>query len=87
MDLELYIFSVSVLDPGALKCEVAGEDLRLGDALITDFLQDRQSFKFLIRHKHQHIKPYASIITKASILYLEKPDISILELQVVLRIM
>ncbi|APR70530.1 hypothetical protein AHTJS_09135 [Acinetobacter haemolyticus] len=50
--------------------------------MITDFLQDRQSFKFFIRHRHQHIKPSALIIAKAHILKadiftLEKPDISI----------
>ncbi|RSB49942.1 hypothetical protein EGK59_16540 [Acinetobacter soli] len=55
-------------------------------ALIADFLQDRQSFKFFIRHRHQHIKPSAKEIAevhilKADIFTLEKPDISILELQ------
>ncbi|TCB13040.1 hypothetical protein E0H79_14425 [Acinetobacter sp. ANC 5045] len=54
-------------------------------ALIADFLQDRQSFKFFIRHRHQHIKPSANEIAKvhilkADIFTLEKPDISILEL-------
>ncbi|APR71250.1 hypothetical protein AHTJS_13380 [Acinetobacter haemolyticus] len=54
--------------------------------MITDFLQDRQSFKFFIRHRHQHIKPSALIIAKAHILKadiftLEKPDISIWGLQ------
>ncbi|AUT40154.1 hypothetical protein C2U32_19555 (plasmid) [Acinetobacter baumannii] len=58
----------------------------LGYALITDFLQDRQSFKFFIRHRHQHIKPSAKEIAKvhilkADIFTLEKPDISILGLQ------
>ncbi|PJI33308.1 hypothetical protein CU318_14265 [Acinetobacter pseudolwoffii] len=58
----------------------------LGYALITDFLQDRQSFKFFIRHRHQHIKPSAKKIAKAHILKadiftLEKPDISTLGLQ------
>ena len=48
-------------------------------------LQDRQSFKFFIRHRHQHIKPSAKKIAKvhilkADIFTLEKPDISILEL-------
>ncbi|TCB53390.1 hypothetical protein E0H81_06600 [Acinetobacter terrestris] len=43
-------------------------------ALIKDFLQDRQSFKFFIRHRHQHIKPCASIIAKVHIL---KADIFI----------
>ncbi|TCB70300.1 hypothetical protein E0H88_08830 [Acinetobacter sp. ANC 4216] len=56
-------------------------------ALIADFLQNRQSFKFFIRHRHQHNKPSASIIAKAYILKadiftLEKPDISILGLHV-----
>ncbi|OOW12879.1 hypothetical protein MF4640_11440 [Acinetobacter sp. MF4640] len=60
-------------------------------ALIADFLQDRQSFKFFIRHRHQHIKPSAKEIAevhilKADIFTLEKPDISILELQLLLRI-
>ncbi|AUT32482.1 hypothetical protein C2U64_00480 (plasmid) [Acinetobacter pittii] len=59
--------------------------------LITDFLQDRQSFKFFIRHRHQHIKPSAKEIAKAHILKadiftLEKPDISILGLQISFRI-
>ncbi|QFS17339.1 hypothetical protein FHP22_07295 [Acinetobacter indicus] len=54
--------------------------------MIADFLQDRQSFKFFIRHRHQHIKPSAKEIAKvhilkADIFTLEKPDISILELQ------
>src|SRR5690606_11328314 len=40
------------------------------------------SFKFFIRHRHQHIKPSAKEIAKAHILkadifILEKPDISI----------
>ncbi|AUC08336.2 hypothetical protein BVG18_15645 (plasmid) [Acinetobacter lwoffii] len=47
-------------------------------ALIADFLQDRQSFKFFIRHRHQHIKPSAKEIAKVHIL---KADISILGLQ------
>ncbi|QIC70980.1 hypothetical protein FSC09_11445 [Acinetobacter indicus] len=56
-------------------------------ALIADFLQDRQSFKFFIRHRHQHIKPSAKEIAKvhilkADIFTLEKPDISILELHI-----
>ncbi|OTG96587.1 hypothetical protein B9T30_14955 [Acinetobacter sp. ANC 4973] len=55
-------------------------------ALIADFLQDRQSFKFFIRHRHQHIKPSAKKIAKAYILKadiftLEKLDISIWGLQ------
>ncbi|PJO74198.1 hypothetical protein CWI32_14605 [Acinetobacter pseudolwoffii] len=59
-------------------------------ALIADFLQDRQSFKFFIRHRHQHIKPSASIIAKvhilkADIFTLEKPDISILGLHKLLE--
>ncbi|TID69036.1 hypothetical protein DIZ45_03995, partial [Acinetobacter junii] len=42
--------------------------------------------KFFIRHRHQHIKPSAKEIAevhilKADIFTLEKPDISILELQ------
>ena len=57
----------------------------LSYALIADFLQDRQSFKFFIRHRHQHIKPSAKEIAevhilKADIFTLEEPDISILEL-------
>ncbi|PVZ77608.1 hypothetical protein C9426_35590 [Serratia sp. S1B] len=61
----------------------------MGYALITDFLQDRQSFKFFIRHRHQHNKPSAKKIAKARILKadiftLEKPDISIWDLQLVL---
>ncbi|OCA07258.1 hypothetical protein XM61_18255 [Acinetobacter pittii] len=48
-------------------------------------MQDRQSFKFFIRHRHQHIKPSAKEIAKvhilkADIFTLEKPDISILGL-------
>ncbi|AZC03750.1 hypothetical protein DKC18_018915 (plasmid) [Acinetobacter nosocomialis] len=63
----------------------------MGYALITDFLQDRQSFKFFIRHRHQHIKPSAKEIAKvhilkADIFTLEKPDISILGLQTIFRI-
>ncbi|OTR50354.1 hypothetical protein CAT49_13395 [Acinetobacter baumannii] len=59
--------------------------------MIADFLQDRQSFKFFIRHRHQHIKPFAKEIAKvhilkADIFTLEKPDISILELQRLLHI-
>ncbi|AVZ84462.1 hypothetical protein CDG55_01010 (plasmid) [Acinetobacter sp. WCHA45] len=59
--------------------------------MITDFLQDRQSFKFFIRHRHQHIKPSANEIAKvhilkADIFTLEKPDISILELHSLFRI-
>ncbi|WP_213073226.1 hypothetical protein, partial [Acinetobacter johnsonii] len=46
--------------------------------MIADFLQDRQSFKFFIRHRHQHIKPSAKEIAEVHIL---KADISILELQ------
>ncbi|GJC32641.1 hypothetical protein KAM398_26440 [Acinetobacter sp. KAM398] len=58
----------------------------MGYALIADFLQDRQSFKFFIRHRHQYIKTLAKqiaevYILKADIFTLEKPDISILELQ------
>ncbi|PPC26010.1 hypothetical protein AbaMCR8676_17290 [Acinetobacter baumannii] len=52
-------------------------------ALIADFLQDRQSFKFFIRHRHQHIKPSAKEIAKVHIL---KADISILELHFLFRI-
>ncbi|OYW72771.1 MAG: hypothetical protein B7Z24_00440 [Pseudomonadales bacterium 32-42-5] len=52
-------------------------------ALIADFLQDRQSFKFFIRHRHQHIKPSAKEIAEVHIL---KADISILELQNPFRI-
>ncbi|RSE15569.1 hypothetical protein EGT73_18640 [Acinetobacter johnsonii] len=55
----------------------------MGYALITDFLQDRQSFKFFIRHRHQHIKPSAKEIAEVHIL---KADISILELQNPFRI-
>ncbi|AYX85298.1 hypothetical protein DCD76_03330 [Acinetobacter baumannii] len=59
----------------------------MANALITNFLQDRQSFKFFIRHRHQHIKQSTSIIAKvhilkADIFTLEKPDISILGLHV-----
>ncbi|TCB29488.1 hypothetical protein E0H86_10705, partial [Acinetobacter sp. ANC 4635] len=51
----------------------------------------RQSFKFFIRHRHQHIKPSTSIIAKAYILKadiftLEKPDISIWGLQLKIHI-
>ncbi|HGE6786243.1 hypothetical protein, partial [Acinetobacter baumannii] len=46
-------------------------------------LQDRQSFKFFIRHRHQHIKPSAKEIAKVHIL---KADISILELHFLFRI-
>ncbi|WP_218949840.1 hypothetical protein, partial [Acinetobacter sp. YH12102] len=47
--------------------------------------------KFFIRHRHQHIKPSANEIAKvhilkADIFTLEKPDISILELQTKFRI-
>ena len=54
--------------------------------LLQKLLQDRQSFKLFIRHRHQHIKPSASIIAKvhilkADIFTLEKPDISIWGLQ------
>ena len=61
--------------------------LGLSYALIADFLQDPQSFKFFIRHRHQHIKSSAKEIAKvhilkADIFTLEKLDISILELQV-----
>jgi len=50
-------------------------------------LQDRQSFKFFIRHRYQHIKPSAKKIAKvrilkADIFTLEKPDISTLGLQI-----
>ncbi|WP_223241235.1 hypothetical protein, partial [Acinetobacter baumannii] len=55
----------------------------LSYALIADFLQDRQSFKFFIRHRHQHIKPSAKEIAKVHIL---KADISILELHFLFRI-
>ncbi|AXY58328.1 hypothetical protein CDG60_03070 [Acinetobacter chinensis] len=63
----------------------------MGYALITDFLQDRQSFKFFIRHRHQHIKPSAKKIAKvhilkADIFTLEKPDISTWGLQFRFRI-
>lgn len=44
------------------------------DALITDFLQDRQLFKFFIRHRHQHIKQSAKKIENA---YILKADILI----------
>ncbi|PZL95581.1 hypothetical protein DOL92_17870, partial [Acinetobacter nosocomialis] len=49
------------------------------------------SFKFFIRHRHQHIKPSAKEIAKvhilkADIFTLEKPDISILGLQTIFRI-
>ncbi|MHA3053245.1 hypothetical protein [Acinetobacter sp. ANC 4640] len=69
-----------------IRIKAVADSLGLSDVLITDFLQDRQSFKFFIRHRQQHIKPSASIIAKAHILKadiftLEKPDISILELQ------
>ncbi|MFH3733205.1 hypothetical protein WAH84_20565, partial [Acinetobacter baumannii] len=42
-----------------------------------------QSFKFFIRHRHQHIKPSAKEIAKVHIL---KADISILELHFLFRI-
>ena len=41
---------------------------------IADFLQDRQSFKFFIRHRYQYIKPSAKKIVKVRIV---KADIFI----------
>ncbi|OTG68889.1 hypothetical protein B9T38_15510 [Acinetobacter sp. ANC 4218] len=57
--------------------------------MISNVLQNCKSLNFFVRHRHQHIKPSANEIAKvhilkADIFTLEKPDISIWGLHLLL---